>query len=157
MGLDARNLVWYLVLSQLFHFPLTLIKGPFSSSLLSRVVSSTYLRLLMFLPPVLIPACNSFSLAFLMMCSAYRLNKQGDSRQPCRTSFSILNQSVVPYRILNVASWPSYRFLGRQVRWSNIPVSLRASTVYYDPHSQRLWCSWWNRGRCFFGIPLLSV
>ena len=49
----------------------------------------------MFLPPILIPACNSSSLAFLMMCSAYRLNKQGDSRQPCHTPFSILNQSVV--------------------------------------------------------------
>ena len=49
----------------------------------------------MFLPPILIPACNSSSLAFLMMSSAYRLNKQGDSRQPCHTPFSILNQSVV--------------------------------------------------------------
>ena len=48
-----------------------------------------YLRLLMFLPPILIPACNSSSLAFLMMCSENRLNKQGDSRQPCHTPFSI--------------------------------------------------------------------
>ena len=48
-----------------------------------RAVSSAYLRLLMFLPPALIPAYNSSSLAFLMMCSGYRLNKQGDSRQPC--------------------------------------------------------------------------
>ena len=62
----------------------TLIKRPFSSSLLSaiRVVSSTHLRLLMFLPHFLIPACNLFSPAFLMMCSECRLNKQGDSRQP---------------------------------------------------------------------------
>ena len=30
-----------------------------------------------------LPACNSSSPAFLMMCSAYRLNKQGDSGQPC--------------------------------------------------------------------------
>ena len=35
----------------------------------------------MFLPPILIPVCNSSSMAFLMMCSAYRLNKQGDGRQ----------------------------------------------------------------------------
>ena len=58
----------------------TLIKRFFSSFLLSahRVISSTYLRL-MFLPPILIPAYNSSSPAFLMMCSAYRLNKQGDS------------------------------------------------------------------------------
>ena len=69
----------------------TLIKRLFSSSLLSaiRVVSSAYPGLLMFLPPILIPACNSFSLAFLMMCSSYRLNKQGDSRQPSHTPFSI--------------------------------------------------------------------
>ena len=65
-----------------------------------RVVSSTYLRLLMFLLPILIPSCNSSSLAFLTMCSACMLNKPGDSRQPCHTPFSILNQSVVPYRVL---------------------------------------------------------
>ena len=59
------------------------------------------------------------------MCSAYRLNKQGDSRQPCHTPFSILNQSVVPHRVLSVASRPAYRFLRRQVRWCGIPISLR--------------------------------
>ena len=38
----------------------TLIKRLFSSSLLSaiRVVTSAYLRLLILLPPILIPACN---------------------------------------------------------------------------------------------------
>ena len=30
----------------------------------------------MFLLPILIPACNSSNLAFFMMCSAYKLNKQ---------------------------------------------------------------------------------
>ena len=106
----------------------TLIKRLFISSSISvlRVVSSAYLRLLMFLLPILIPACNSSSLAFLMMCSVYRLNKQGDSRQPRCTPFSILNQSVVPYRVRTLASWPAYRFLRRQVRWSGIPISLRA-------------------------------
>ena len=59
-----------------------------------------YTRLLMFFPSILIPACNSSSSAFRMMCSAYKLNKQGDNKQPCRTPFSILNQSVVPYRVL---------------------------------------------------------
>ena len=54
------------------------IKRLFSSSSLSaiRVVSSAYLRLLIFLPAVLIPACISSSPAFLMMYSAYKLNKQ---------------------------------------------------------------------------------
>ena len=74
----------------------------------------------------LIPVCNSSSPAFLMMCSAYRLNKQGNSREPCGTPFSILNQSVVPYRVLSAASQPAFRFLRRQVRWSGIPISLRA-------------------------------
>ena len=51
----------------------TFIKRPFSSSLLSAimVVSSVYLRLLMFLPVILIPACTSASQAFHMMYSAY--------------------------------------------------------------------------------------
>ena len=49
----------------------------FSSSSLSaiRVVSSTQLRLLLFLLETLTPAYNSSSLAFLMMCSVYKLNK----------------------------------------------------------------------------------
>ena len=87
-------------------FSFTLIKRFFSSSLLSaiRVLSPAYLRLLMCLLPILIPGYNSSSLAFLMMCSVYRLNKQGDSRQPCHALFLILNQSDVPYRVLTVAS-----------------------------------------------------
>ena len=104
----------------------TLIKRLFSSYLLSafRVVSSAYLRLLMFLLPILIPACYSCSPLFLTMCSVYRLKNQVDSRQPCLTSFLILNQSVVPYRVLTVASWSAYRFLRRQVRRSGVFPSL---------------------------------
>ena len=49
----------------------------FSSSFYAiRVVSSAHLRLLIFLPAILIPACVSSSPAFLMMYSAYKLNKQ---------------------------------------------------------------------------------
>ena len=56
-----------------------------------RVVSSTYLRLLIFLPAILIPACISSGPAFLMMYSAYKLNKQGDNIQPwCTYSFPYL-------------------------------------------------------------------
>ena len=54
------------------------------------MVSSAYLRLLIFLPSILIPACASSSPAFLMMCSAYKLNKQGDNIQPWRTPFFYL-------------------------------------------------------------------
>ena len=59
------------------------------------------------------------------MCSAYKLNKQGDDIQPWRTSFPVCNQSVVPCPVLTVASWLAYRFLKRQVRWSGIPISWR--------------------------------
>ena len=68
------------VLSQLFHSPLSLSRGSFSSSSLSaiRVVSSAYLRLLIFLLAILIPACALSSPVFLRMYSAYKLNKQDD-------------------------------------------------------------------------------
>ena len=45
-------------------------------------MSSAYLRLLIFLLVILIPACASSSLAFCMMYSAYKLNKQSDNIQP---------------------------------------------------------------------------
>ena len=95
MGLDATIFIFSIFSFKLgLSLSFTLIKRFFSSSLLSaiRVVSCAYLRLLMFL--LLIPACNSSSLPFLMMCSAYRLNKQDDSRQSCGTPFPNLNQSV---------------------------------------------------------------
>ena len=59
------------------------------------------------------------------MYSAYKLKKEGDSIQPWCTHFPIWNQSVVPCPILTVASWPAYRFLRRQVKWSGIPISFR--------------------------------
>ena len=43
---------------------------------------SAYLRLLVSLPTVLIPACDSSSPAFHMMYSAYKLYKQGDKIEP---------------------------------------------------------------------------
>ena len=61
----------------------TFIGRLFSFSLSAlRVVSSAYLRLLIYLPAILIPACASSSLAFLMLCSACQLNKQGDNMRP---------------------------------------------------------------------------
>ena len=42
-------------------------------------MSSACMRLLIFLPAILIPACASPSPAFHMMYSAYKLNKQGDN------------------------------------------------------------------------------
>ena len=83
MGLEAMTLVfWMLIFKPAFPLSsFTFIKGLFSSSSLAniRVVSSAYLRLLIFLPAILIPACASPSPAFLMMYSACKLNMQGDN------------------------------------------------------------------------------
>ena len=60
------------------------------------------------------------------MFSTYTLNKHGDNIQPWRTPFPVWNQSIVPCPVLTLASWPAYRFLRRQVRWSGIPISWRS-------------------------------
>ena len=121
MGPDAMILVfWTVSFKPAFSLSsVTFIRGLFSSSLsVVRVVSSAYLRLLIFSPAILIPACASSSSVFLLIYSAYKLNKQGDNIQPWHTPFPIWNQSVVLCPVLTFASWPAYRFLKRQVRWS---------------------------------------
>ena len=128
MGPDAMIFIfWMLSFKPTFSLcTFTFIKRLFSYSSLSAisVVSFAYLRLLIFLPEILIPACASPSPAFLMMYSAYNLNKQGDNIQPWRTPFPIWNQSVVPCPVLTVASWNLHiGFSGG--RWSAIPLSLR--------------------------------
>ena len=122
-------------------FSFTFIKRLFSSSLLSaiRVVSSACLRLLIFLPTILIPAYASSIPAFLMMYSAYKLNKQCDNIQAWCTPLAIWNQSIVPWLVLTVASWPAYRFLRRQVWWFGIPISLRIfHTLFWSTQSKAL-------------------
>ena len=59
------------------------------------------------------------------MYSGCKLNKQGDNIQPWCTLFPIWNKSVIPCPVLTVTSWPAYRFLRREVRWSGIPISRR--------------------------------
>ena len=75
MGPDAMiSVSWMLSFKLKFSLSsFTFIKRLFSSSLLSAVsvVSSAYLRLLIFLPAILIPAHASSSREFLMMYSAY--------------------------------------------------------------------------------------
>ena len=103
----------------------TFFKKLFSSLLSAiRVVSSAYLRLLIFLLAILIPVCASSSLAFQMMYSACKLNKQGDNKQPWCTPFPIWDQCVVPCLALTVAPWPASRPRRRQVRWSGMPISV---------------------------------
>jgi len=95
MGSDAMILVfWMLSFKPAFSLSsFTLNKRLFSSSSLSaiRVVSSAYLRLWIFLPSILILACDSSSSAFCMRCSAYKLNNHGDNIQICHIPFLILN------------------------------------------------------------------
>ena len=142
MGPDAMILVlWMLSFKPTFSLsPFPFIKRLFSVSLISgiRVVSSAYLRLLIFLPAVLIPAWASASPTFHNMYSAYKLIKHSDNKQSWHTFFPIWNQSVVPCPVLTVACWPAYRFLWRQVRWSGIPISLSIFHNLFDSHSQRL-------------------
>ena len=154
IGPDAMILVfWMLSFKPTFSlYSFTFIKRLFSSSSLSaiRVVSSAYMRLLIFLPAILIPAYASSSPVFLMMYSAYKLNKQGDNIQPWHTPFPIWNQSCSMFSSI----WcflTAYRFLKRQVRWSGIPISFRIFHSYQIED-----CEWMcvHMCVCVFGIYL---
>ena len=105
----------------------------FSSSLSAiKVVLSVYFRLLIFHLAILLPACASSSLAFHMMYSAYKLNKQDDIIQTWHCPFPVWNQSVVPCLVLTVTSWPAYRFLWRPFRSLVFPSLLEFSTVCWN-------------------------
>ena len=85
MGMNAIIFIfWILSFNPIFsHSSFIFIKRLFSSSSLSAisVVSSVYLRLLIFLPEIFISTLPIFisSLAFYMLYPAYKLNKQGDN------------------------------------------------------------------------------
>ena len=115
MGPDAMIFVFWMlsVKPTLSLSSFTFSKRLFSYSSLSamRVVSSAYLRLLIFLLAILIPVCALSSLEYHMMYSTYKLNKQGDNTQPWCTPFPIWNQSVVPCPVPMAASWPAYSLL----------------------------------------------
>ena len=91
IGPDAMILIfWMLGFKPAFSLSsFNFIKRLFSSSSLSaiRVMSSVYLRLLKFLPAILILAYASSSLAFHMMYSAYKLNKHSDNIPSLTYSF----------------------------------------------------------------------
>ena len=102
---------------------ITLIKTLFSSSLLSAIsvhiicvseVADISLGNLDFSLWVIQPSISHDVLS----C---KLNNEGDNIQPWHIPFPILNQSVVPCKVLTVASWCAWRFLRRQVKWSHIP------------------------------------
>ena len=79
MGLEVMILGFVMLKFKPAFFPTLLApQETFSSSSISaiRVVSSAYLRLLIFLPAILILPWDSSSPAFYMMYSAYKLNKR---------------------------------------------------------------------------------
>ena len=80
----CHDLIFFNIESAFPFSSFTLIKRLFSYSSPSsiRVVSSVYLRLLIFLLVNLIPACESLSPACHMMYFAYKSNKQCDIIQP---------------------------------------------------------------------------
>ena len=88
----------------------TFIKRLLSSSSLSaiRVVSSAYLRLLIFLLAILIPDCASSSQAFLMMYSA-----AAKSLQSCPTLCNPIDGSPPGSPVLGFS---------RQEYWSGVPL-----------------------------------
>ena len=121
MGPDAMILVfWMLSFKPVFH---SLLSSSSRGSLVCLhflysgcIICNLDLRLLIFLPAILIPAWDLPSPAFCIMYFAYKLSKQGDNIQPWCTPFPTLNQSDVPRLVLTVASWPAYRFLRMQGR-----------------------------------------
>ena len=130
MGLDAIIFVFQMLSFKpafsLSYF--TFIKRLLSSSSLSaiRVMSSAYLRKLIFLPAILIPASASSSPAFHIMYSAYKLNKHGDNIQP----------------------WHIWHGTTREVK--EVVFLGETGTAILDMHSNLIWqyffrLSWWFR------------
>ena len=66
------------------------------------------------------------------------------------------NSLFFPCPVLTVASWPAYRFLKRQVRWSGIPISFRIFHRLLWSTQSRLWHSQLSRNIYFSGTRLLD-
>ena len=82
------------------------------------MVSSAYLRLLIFLSAIMIPACDSSSLAFCMMHISYisrvtALTYSFPNYEPMQCSMSGSNCCFLPC------------IQDSQVKWTDIPISLR--------------------------------
>jgi len=96
--------------------------------------------------PVVMYGCESWTIkkaahwriyAFELWCWRRLLRVPWTARrsnQLVQFSCSVVSDSLRPYRlqhtrppcpVLTVASWPAYRFLRRQVRWTGIPISFR--------------------------------
>ena len=123
---DFHSFIECCVLSQLSHSPLSLHQEAQVPLCFCHKGVVIYISEVIDVSPGNLDSSLYFiQLGISLMQSVYKLNKQGDSIQPWCTPFPIWNQSIVPCLVLTVASWPTYRFLRRQVRWSGIPTSFR--------------------------------
>ena len=125
----------------------------FSSSSTIKVVISAYLRLLKFLLAILIPAYDSSSLAFHMIYSAYKLNKQDDHIQLWCTFF--LNFEPVHCSMSGSNCWfltciQVSQETGKLVWYFHLFKNFLHFVVILTVKSR------WSRNRCLSGTPLLS-
>ena len=177
MGPDAMILaLWMLNFKPIFSFSsFTFIKRIFSSSSLFaiRVVSSAYLRLLIFLLAILIPDCASSSPAFLMMYSAYKLNEQGDNIQRWHTPFSYLEpvccfMSTSSWCFLTCiqVSWEAGQMVWYSHLCQNFPQFIVTHTVKgfgiankaeIDVFLEHSCFFWWSSGCWQFDLLLLCL
>ena len=93
----------------------------------SKTVSSANHRLLIFTPPIFTPFISSTSLNIF---SVYKLNKFGDSIQPCRTPFFILNSNVIQLSVLTDADCSQYSLDIICKSLSSIPISDKHSIIF---------------------------
>ena len=120
MGPDAMiSVFWMLSFKPTFSLSsFTFIRRLFSSSSLSaiRVVVICISEVL-----DISPGSLDARLCFLQPSVSHDvfciLNKQGDNIQPWCTPFPIWNQSVIPCKVLTVASWPAFSQEASQVVW----------------------------------------
>ena len=159
IGLDAMILVfWMLSFKPAFSLSsFTLIKRLFSSSSLPaiKVVSSACLRLLIFLLAILIPSCNSSTLAFCMMTVLIKVNLAASRRSPL--SLAWVQKGVLLTGPCAVTTWHNSGTLAtgcvtggcRANRsWCGFPLTpcltiLRALSSFYPPILHTcLFCSW---------------
>ena len=162
MKQDAMILVfWMFSFTPAFSLSFTFNMRLFSSSSLSaiRVILSAYLRLLLFLLALLIPACISSRQAFFMMYSEYKWNKQGENIPSWCVPLLIWNSLFhVWFQLLLLYVHTS--FSGGRWRGLVFPSLEEFSTVCCDLHIQRLdvvneaEVSVFLEFCCFFYVPV---
>ena len=111
-----------------------------SSSSLStlRMVSSAYLRLLVYLLEFCLPACDSSGPTFCMMYPAYKLNKQDDNRKPWCTPFPTLKPAYCSMSSSNCCFLTSIQVSEERGKVFYFFYLFQNFPVCSDPQSQRL-------------------